>query len=133
LLAYGHAMSRGALEQAAGLPGHPCDDTVLEYRNPVNGGPAMRTLGTRLQRLRPGFEGRAQRHTGSKLFYVVEGSGRTEVAGKVHEWGPGDFLNVAPWTWHRHVNPGAAPAVLFQVNDIPVLRATGYYREETAS
>jgi gentisate 1,2-dioxygenase len=132
LLAYPRAMAEAALEQAAGLAPDPFDDVVLEYRNPTNGGPAMTTMGMRLQKLRPGVHTRARRHTGSKLYYVVRGSGTTIVDGQAYDWSAGDFLAVKPWAWHEHVNPGTHEAVLFQVNDIPAMSALGYYFEEEA-
>jgi len=130
LLAYPRAMAEAALEQAAGLPPDPFDDVVLEYRNPVNGGPAMATMGMRLQKLRVGAHTRARRHTGSKLYYVVRGHGTTIVDGQAYDWAPGDFLAVRPWAWHEHLNRGDAHALLFQVNDIPATSALGYYFEE---
>ena len=123
-------MAEAALEQAAGLPADPFDDVVLEYRNPVNGGPAMTTMGMRLQKLRAGAHTRARRHTGSKLYYVVRGRGTTVVDGQAYEWNAGDFLAVRPWAWHEHLNGSAQDAVLFQVNDIPAMAALGYYAEE---
>lgn len=132
LLVYPRAIAESALEQAAGLPPDPFDDVVLEYRNPANGGPAMSTLGMRLQKLRPGARMRARRHTGSKLYYVVRGHGTTVVEGLAYDWSPGDFLAIPPWALHAHANGGDAEAVLFQVNDIPALAALGYYFEEAA-
>jgi gentisate 1,2-dioxygenase len=130
LLVYPRAVAEGALEQAAGLPADPFDDVVLEYRNPLDGGPAMTTMGMRLQRLRAGVHTRARRHTGSKLYHVVRGSGSTIVDGQRHDWNAGDFLAVRPWAWHEHVNEGRDDAMLFQVNDFPAMAALGYYFEE---
>jgi gentisate 1,2-dioxygenase len=119
------------MEQARGLPADPHEDVVMEYRNPLTGGAAMRTMGMRLSLLRPGFRGRTRRHTGSKLYYVVRGEGATVVEGQRHEWTRGDFLVIAPWALHEHMNRSATQdALLFQVNDFPALQALGYYREE---
>src|SRR5690606_2816066 len=93
-----------ALERAAGLQGSPFDDVILEYRDPTHGGPAMRTLGMRLQLLRAGVRCKARRHTGSKLYYVVSGAGTTIVEGVAYDWSAGDFLTVRPWAWHEHQN-----------------------------
>jgi len=132
LLAYPWGMAEAALAQAAGLPPDPVDDTVLEYRNPLTGGPAMRTMGMRLQLLRAGFTGKARRHTGSKLYYVVRGTGTTTVDGKDYPWTAGDLLTIQPWAWHAHRNRSAtADALLFQVNDFPAMSALGFYAEET--
>lgn len=130
LLVYPRDRAGAALDQAAGLPPDPVDDVVLEYQNPANGGPAMTTMGMRLQRLRAGFEGKARRHTGSKLYYVVNGAGSTTVGTETFEWGPGDFMAIPPWTGYQHANHGSSDAILFSVDDTPALKALGYYREE---
>jgi gentisate 1,2-dioxygenase len=130
LLAYPFSMAEEALRAASGLPSDPCDDVILEYRNPVDGTAAMRTLSMQLQLLRPGFSGQRRRHTGSKLYYVVRGSGCTTVGEENYEWRAGDFVAIAPWAWHRHENRGDAEAMLWQVNDLPTLKALNYYREE---
>ncbi|MEO9231552.1 MAG: cupin domain-containing protein [Devosia sp.] len=134
LLAYPQKIAADALTQAAGLEPDPFDDVILEYRNPTNGGPAMRTMGMRMQMLRPGVRTKARRHTGSKLYYVVSGEGTTIVDGHSYEWSAGDFLTIQPWAWHEHLNQSTEhSAVLFQVNDFPAMRALGFYAEEPLS
>jgi gentisate 1,2-dioxygenase len=131
LLVYSNEMAQSALREAARLDPDPIDDIILEYRNPLDGGPAMRTMGMRLQMLRPGVHCKAHRHTGSKLYYVMRGEGTTIIDGHPYEWSQGDFLTVAPWSWHEQLNRSKSQeAVLFQVNDFPTLETLGYYREE---
>lgn len=130
MLAYTREMAETALARAAGLPADPFDDILLEYQNPSTGGPALPTIGTALQRLRPGFEGKVHRHTGSVVYYVVRGSGQSTVAEKIFAWAAGDFFAVPPWAPHSHRNAGEQEAILFQVNDIPVLKSLGYWREQ---
>lgn len=130
LLSYPAAMAQAALDSASALPPDPHDDVVLEYRNPADGGPAMPTLGLQLQRIRPGFRGRPRRQTGSKLYHVVRGQGRTTVGGEAYDWSAGDFIAVAPWAWHAHEGRGSEDALLFVVDDVPTMKVLGYYREE---
>jgi gentisate 1,2-dioxygenase len=130
LLAYPRDTALQALARAEGLAPDPFDDVILEYRDPSNGGPAMRTMGMRLQKLRAGVHCKARRHTGSKLYYVISGKGSTIVAGKSYDWSAGDFLTVQPWAWHEHANRFDEDALLFQVNDFPTMQALGYYFEE---
>lgn len=132
LLAYPFGMVAKALESASGLAADPYDDVVLEYRNPMNGGSAMRTLSMQMQLLRPGFVGRKRRHTGSKLYYVIRGEGTTTAGSQAFEWSAGDFFTIAPWDWYAHRNASGKEALLWQVNDLPTLRALGYFREELA-
>jgi len=132
LLVYPFDVADKALRSATGLEADPYDDVILEYRNPMDGSSAMRTLGMQMQLLRPGFVGRKRRHTGSKLFYVVRGSGSTTVGSQRFHWNQGDLFIVAPWDWHVHENHGTQEAMLWQVNDLPTLKLLGYFREELA-
>ena len=132
LLAYPREKALEALEGATGLEPDPFDDVIMEYQNPLNGGPAMTNMAMTIQKLRPGFHGKARRHTGSKLYSVISGHGTTIVDGKRYDWGPGDLLTVKPWAWHEHMNESlTGDALLFQVNDSPAMDALGYYHEET--
>jgi gentisate 1,2-dioxygenase len=133
LLAYPKERAEEALWQAAGLEGDPYDDVILEYQNPLTGEPALPTIGTRLQMLRPSSHTKAHRHTGSVVYYVVRGEGATIIDGQRFDWGTGDFLALPPWAVHEHLNRSATDeAVLFQVNDIPALEKLGLYREQPA-
>jgi gentisate 1,2-dioxygenase len=133
LLVYPAPRAQDALAAAAALPPDPHRDTHLEYQNPLTGGPALPTIGTRLQSLRPGGRCLPQRHTGSVLNYVVSGSGTTTVDGQLFNWEAGDFIAIPPWSWYEHTNGSQqVPATMFQVNDIPVMKALGLYREEFA-
>ncbi len=126
--------AHAALREFAGTDPDPFDDFVLEYQNPVTGGPALPTLGMALQWLRPGMHGKSHRHTGSILYYVVQGEGASIISGKRYEWSEGDFIAVPPWAWHEHENGSdREAAILFQLNDLPVMHALGLYREEAHS
>jgi gentisate 1,2-dioxygenase len=130
LLAYPASRAAEALELAKGLPADPRDDVLVEYVNPTDGSPALNSLGTMRQILRPGFSGVPYRHTASKVYWVISGAGVTEIDGDRHEWSAGDFLAVPPWTTHRHENPHDTDARLFRVDDTAVLSKLGLYREE---
>jgi gentisate 1,2-dioxygenase len=133
LLVYSAERAQEALRLASALPPDPYDDTALEYLDPLTGGPAMPTIGTVLQSLRPGVHTKAHRHTGSVVYYVMRGAGATIVDGTRFDWGAGDFMAIPPWAVHEHINTsGDSAAMLFQVNDIPALRKLGLYREEPA-
>lgn len=132
LLAYPAQMAKDALERAATLKGNSFDDIALEYVNPKNGGPVTTTMSTRLVRLRRNFSGTTRRHTGSKVYHVVEGSCEIEVSGTTYHCGKNDFLSIPPWAAHSMRNRTDNPVVLFEVNDIPVMKALGFYREENS-
>ena len=124
-----------ALEELAGAhEDTPYDGVMLEYRNPLDGGPAMPTIGCHAQMLRPGETTRSHRHTDTTIYHVVRGDGMTTVGQddkEVLRWGERDCFIVPPWQWHRHENESTKePAILFSVTDRPAIEALGYHREE---
>lgn len=111
----------------------PFDGTILEYTNPVTGGPVMPTLGAQLQLLRPGERTEAHRHTGSVLYQVAKGSGWSVIGGRRFDWEEKDVFCAPSWAVHEHANASASEdAVLFSFNDFPVMRALAIFREEAA-
>ena len=119
-------------------PGDPYDGILLRYVHPITGGPTLPTLSCEIQMLRPGEETRAHRHTSSAIYHVFKGKGFTVIdppaglrAGDSrHDWEEGDSFTVPLWRWHRHGNKDHKEAVLFIMNDRPVMEAFGFYREE---
>ncbi len=119
------------LNALAKTAGSPYDGVSLEYVNPVSGGSTLPTLGCWIQMLRPGEKTKRHRHTSSAMYFVVSGEGTTMVGEKALEWKPRDCFVVPNWAWHEHVNRSRGDkAILFSVNDIPVVNAFGLYREE---
>jgi gentisate 1,2-dioxygenase len=73
---------------------------------------------------------RARRVTGSAVFCVAQGKGRTVIEGKPYDWSKGDILALPSWALHEHANTGNEDAILFSIHDRPVIEALGFYREE---
>ena len=116
---------------APSADGSPYDGVVLEYTNPLTGGPALPTMACHVQLLRPGESTKAHRHTASAIYHVVEGRGHSIVDGQQLNWENKDVFCVPGWTFHEHVNGSATePAVLFSFTDAPVLRSLSLLREE---
>jgi gentisate 1,2-dioxygenase len=133
VLAYKWARALEALEQAVELDPDPFEDTLLEYQNPLTGASTLPTIGTAIQMIRPGFTTQPHRHTGSAVYYVVRGQGSSTIGDNQFDWTAGDFMALPPWAIHQHSNRSATePAILFQVNDLPVLKALGLYRHKAA-
>lgn len=125
---------RARLESLAASEPSAHDGIVLEYTNPTTGGTALQTIGCWAQMLPPGYKGKPHRHTSSAAYFVVGGAGRTVCADKTMNWGRHDTFVVPNWCWHSHENSSETePAFLFSMNDIPVLRPFGLYREEPNS
>lgn len=115
---------------AAGKP-HPFEGAALDYVNPGTGGSTLPTLSCWIQMLRPAERTRVHRHTSTSVYHVFRGSGTTVIDGTPIHWDKGDTFIVPLWHWHEHANRSAKKeAILFSINDAPVLRAFGLYREE---
>lgn len=118
------------LERFSHAKGSPYDGVILEYVNPVTGGPTLPTFGCFIQSLPVGFEGVPHRQTSSTIYHVVQGSGATIVGGETLEWSERDNFCVPDWMRHQHVNRSNTPAILFSATDQPLLEHLGLYRED---
>jgi gentisate 1,2-dioxygenase len=132
LLKYEWAPTYDALQRyAKATDGSPFDGILMNYVNPATGGPVMQTIGAAMQLLRPGEHTKAHRHTGSFVYQVAKGSGHSVIDGKRFDWTERDIFCVPSWAWHEHANASASEdACLFTFNDLPVMQALGFYREE---
>jgi gentisate 1,2-dioxygenase len=111
------------LEQATGEP-----LVVLEYTDPLSGRPAVPTFSCEMMRIRPGTRSPSVRKTGSSVFVVLHGRGRTIIAGQQFDWSPGDVF-VAP-SWAAVDHEALEPADVFILSDRPVIQLLQLYREE---
>jgi len=124
-----------ALEQAAAETGDS-DGTLLEFKNPLSGGPTMPTIGCHMLQLAPNQATPPRRHTGSTLYHVVQGAGRTSVGAGQDDaqhfvWNRRDSFFIPSNAWYRHHNSSSSePAILFSVTDRPVLEKLRLDRED---
>ena len=113
--------------------GSPYDGVILEYTNPVTGGHTFPTLSCCIQLLRPDEKTKKHRHTSGAAYYVFQGQGTTAVGTDSLHWEEGDCFVVPPWYSHKHVNGSdREDAILFSLNDTPILEALGLHRIETS-
>jgi len=118
---------------AAGESGRdPWDGTLLRYINPATGSYTYPTMSCEVQLLRSKEITKAHRHTSTAIYHVFRGQGRTKVGDVYLDWKTGDTFVVPLWQWHCHENLANAEAVLFSINDRPVIEALQLYREEAA-
>ena len=61
-------------------------------------------------------------------FFVIEGAGATEIAGRRFDWERNDIFVVPNFLWRRHLNTGKSDAVLYSVSDAPLMEKVGQYR-----
>lgn len=110
--------------------GDPFDGVLLEYSNPLTGGPTLQTFSCQIQLLRPKEQTRSHRHTSTTVYHAFRGSGLTKVSANNFDWEQGDLFVVPSWQWHSHENTTDEDAILFSITDRPAAEALGLYREE---
>ena len=131
LLKYSWVDTHAALLALPDENASPFDDMMLEYVNPLNGGPIMPTLACHLQRLRPGCKTASHRHTSSTVYVAAAGAGTSIIGDRRFDWQSGDVVSLPSWTWHAHENRSdSEDAILFSVTDAPTLKALNLWREE---
>lgn len=107
------------------------DGYLLEYRNPLTGGPTMTTIQCAVQLLSAGDETEKHRHTSTVIYHVFRGKGATQIAERRFDWEQGDSFVVPLWYDHQHLNRSTSDdAVLFSMSDAPMLKALDLFREE---
>jgi len=130
LMLYSFDQTMAALDALKDREGSPYEGIALEYTHPQTGGPVTPTIACRVQMLRRGEKLKARRVTGSSVFHVVRGKGRTTIEGRAFDWEKGDIVALPSWALHAHENRGAEEALLFSISDRPVIEALGLYREQ---
>ena len=122
--------TRRALEALAATA--PSGQPVTRAYVMPNGVPPLLTMGAAAYWLRPSESVCAGRSTASRVFHVIEGSGRSRIGDAELSWERGDTFVAPPWHWIEHDNASDTdPACVFSFNDEPAVRALGLWREET--
>jgi gentisate 1,2-dioxygenase len=111
----------------------PCEGRLLRYINPVTGGYTYPTMSCEIQLLKGKEATQSHRHTSTAIYHAVRGQGRTRVGSDYLDWQQGDTFVVPLWQWHSHENVANEEAVLFSINDRPVMDSLQLYREESAN
>ncbi len=127
---YKWEQTHAALRNLAETDCSPFDDVAMEFSDPATGGPVLRTMACWIQMIRPNVNTKAHRHTSSAVYQVFRGKGHSVINGQRFDWSEGDFLVVPSWAWHEHANDTDDEAILFSIQDIPVMKSLSLYREE---
>jgi len=126
---YSRARQGLAVMQRNG-PIDPCQGVKLRYANPLTGGEPLPTMTAALQLLAAGFETAPYRSTDGTVFVVVEGTGRSRIAGAVFDWQPSDVFVAPSWAVRQH--RAETEAVLFSFSDRAAQEKLGLWREDRA-
>ncbi|KAK8177490.1 gentisate 1,2-dioxygenase [Phyllosticta citrichinensis] len=105
------------------------DYVERRYMKP-SGAEITATLGALAARLAAGAASPPKRETGSAVWHVVAGRGQTVMDGETLRWEEGDTIAVPAWREWQHVTDEGATVYLFRFDDLPMLRALGWYRVE---
>ncbi|PLS18547.1 cupin [Bacillus sp. M6-12] len=131
---YKWEQTKKSLDGLSELEPDSSDGYAVEYINPTTGKDANNRIGARMQKLPPKFHGIAHRHVHSSVYHAFKGKGYTIMNGVRFDWSEGDFFAVPSWTWHEHVNISESEdAILFSTNDLPIMDAFDFEREEEYS
>ena len=105
----------------------PCHGWKMEFINPLNGGPAMPTIGTFMQLLPKGFRASPYRSTDGAVYSVAEGKGRVKIGNEEFAFESKDTF-VVP-SWQAASIEAGSDCVLFSFSDRPAQQALGLWRE----
>jgi gentisate 1,2-dioxygenase len=133
ILNYRYADVRETLEvmQRAGDVASEEEGVMLDYVNPLTGGPTLPTIDAHAQLIQPGEHTRAVRDTASRIYHVLDGRGASIIGGKRMEWEKGDTFCAPTWAWREHMVDGSQPAaVLFSFDDAPIQKPFSFYRRQ---
>ncbi len=119
-----------ALWNLAQVDSSPFDDVAMEYSDPATGGSVLATMACWIQLIRPGIHTRAHQHTTSAVYQVFEGEGYSIIDSQRFDWSPGDLFVVPSWSWHEFGNDSSQEAILFSIQDNPVIKSLALFREE---
>jgi len=123
---YRYDAVREVLERNRDFDGNSAEGLVVEYTDPVRGGPVYPTMTFFMQMLRPGERTLPIKQNASLLVSPLEGHGKCIVGEQRFDFAPFDTIAVPGNHWMQLENTSATePAILFIASDEPALRAFG--------
>ena len=125
---YRYEAIREALYRHRDYDGNLHEGVLIEYVDPVRGGPVYKTMTFFMQMVRPGEKTLPVRQTSSLLVAPFEGAGHALIGDKRFALERFDTVAIPGGHWVEYVNDSATePLVLFVASDEPALRAFGLY------
>jgi gentisate 1,2-dioxygenase len=109
---------------------HSHDAYLMEFTNPVDGGPVMATISAFARLVPAGFETRAMRSNDGMVHVVVEGTGTLFIDGTPFPLNPGEIVVVPSWAERRIA--ADTDLVLFSYSDRATQEKLSLWREELA-
>lgn len=126
MFVYRYAPMRELLEKHKDWEGNPHEGLMVEYIDPLIGGPMFKTMTFFMQMLRPAEKTLPVRQTASLLMAPFEGSGYSMIDGRRFDWRQFDTLALPGGCWAEHMNGSETePAIIFVASDEPAQKAFG--------
>ncbi len=107
----------------------PHQGTLVEFINPVTGGPTYKTMTFFVMLLRPGEKLLAMRQTASQICTVFRGRGSSIVGKARFDWEQFDTFCIPGGEWYEHANTNTSAgedAIILISSDEPTLRILGF-------
>jgi gentisate 1,2-dioxygenase len=127
MFVYRWEQTAAMLESFRDHDGSPYEGILLEYVNPLIGGPVYKTMTFLAQMLRRDEKLLPVRQNANQICTVFRGRGHSMVGGERFDWEPFDTFCVPGGEWCEHVNDSSTEEAIFLVSsDEPTLRALGF-------
>jgi gentisate 1,2-dioxygenase len=125
MFVYRYDAMRELLEKHRDYAENQHEGLLIEYIDPLTGGPVYRTMTFFMQMLRPRERTLPIKQSSSLLVAPFEGRGHALVDGKRFELARFDTLAIPGGLWTEYVNDDSSPLILFVASDEPALAAFG--------
>ena len=109
---------------------HAHDAHLMEFTNPVDGGPVMKTMSAFARLVPAGFETAPRRSSDAMINVVVEGTGTLVIDGKAWPLKLGEIVVVPSWS--ERMFAADSDLVLFSYSDRATQEKLGLWREQLA-
>ena len=121
MFVYRYDAMRELLEKHRDYAENQHEGLLIEYVDPLTGGPVYKTMTFFMQMLRPGEKTLPIKQSASLLVSPFEGRGHALIDGKRFALERFDTLAVPGGVWTEYVNDTRDPLILFVASDEPAL------------
>jgi gentisate 1,2-dioxygenase len=122
---YRYDAMRELLEKHRDYDENPNEGLLVEYVDPLTGGPVYKTMTFFMQMVRSGETTLPIKQSASLLVAPFEGRGHALVDGQRFDLECFDTLAIPGGHWVEYVNDASEPLILFVASDEPALAAFG--------
>ena len=122
---YRYDAMRQLLEKHRDFAENPHEGLLIEYIDPLTGGPVYRTMTFFMQMVRKGETTLPIKQSASLLVAPFEGRGHALIDGTRFELEPFDTVAIPGGHWVEYANDASDPLILFVASDEPALTAFG--------